>query len=257
MLVLSVIVITKDAEYDIRRCLESIKWADEIIILDSGSVDNTLKICAEYTSSIFSTDWPGFGIQKNRALDKAQGKWVLSLDADEALSSELIQEIKQLIHNPNPHEDAYLIKRISYFCGRKIQHGDWGNDKVIRLFQKKPAIRFTPELVHEKVIGYCRLGHLNHVIFHYTLHNISQMLTKLEDYSTIGAKRAYQQNKHTNFFKAISHSIWCFFRGYFLRLGFLDGREGFLLAFSNATSVFYRYIKLIYLYKSHALQKKP
>ena len=97
MLALSVIVIVKDAEIDIQRCLESVKWADEIIILDSGSQDNTLEICRQYTQNIFSTDWPGFGVQKNRALDKAQGKWVLSIDADEYLSDRLIEEIQWII----------------------------------------------------------------------------------------------------------------------------------------------------------------
>ncbi|MEN9917515.1 MAG: glycosyl transferase, partial [Pseudomonadota bacterium] len=133
MLGLSVIIIVKDAAKDIQRCLESVKWADEIIILDSGSQDNTLEICRQYTQNIFSTNWPGFGIQKNRALDKAQGKWVLSIDADEALSSDLIGEIKQITREAENQHDAYAIKRVSFFCGKKIRYGDWSRDKVIRL----------------------------------------------------------------------------------------------------------------------------
>ncbi len=253
MLILSTIIITKNAGNDISRCLESVKWADEIIVLDSGSNDSTLEICRQYTRQVFSTDWPGFGEQKNRALAKAQGKWVLSIDSDEELSTELIKEIKRIIHDPTIQKEAYLIKRISYFCGKKIKHGDWGNDKVVRLFRNKPTIQFTPIIVHEKIVGYQRLGHLTPVIFHYTMQNLSQVLIKLEDYSTFGAQIAYQQGKKTSLSKALIHGLWCFVRGYFLRLGLLDGREGFILAFSNACTVFYRYVKLLYLIqvKSH------
>lgn len=249
MLGLSVIVIVKDAAKDIRRCLESVKWADEIIILDSGSQDNTLEICRQYTQNIFSTNWPGFGIQKNRALDKAGCKWILSIDADETLSKDLIEEIKQTINKSEELHDAYAIKRISFFCGKKIRYGDWRRDKVVRLFRRLPSIRFTPVIIHEKLNGYSNLGHLKGVIFHDTMQTISQVLLKLEYYSSFTAEKAYQQHTKSSMLKAILHAKWCFIRGYLLRLGFLDGREGFILAISNALGVFYRYIKLIYLYK--------
>lgn len=245
MATLSVIIITKNVESDIRRCLESVKWVDEIIILDSGSTDRTLEICKEYTDHVFSTDWPGFGIQKNRALTKARSKWVLSIDADEELSDALRHEIKQFLKCPLTQKDAYAIKRVSYFCGKKIQYGDWKNDYVVRLFQNKSTIHFSPVIVHEKLIGYDQLGYLKQSLSHYTIKNISQLLLKLEAYSTFGAERAYHEGKKASFFKAILHSLWCFFRGYFLRFGFLDGREGFILAFTNSSGVFYRYIKLI------------
>lgn len=249
MLALSVILIVKDAARDIQRCLESVKWADEIIILDSGSQDNTLEICREYTQNIFSTDWPGFGIQKNRALDKATGKWVLSIDADEALSLSLIEEIKQIISNNQDQNDAYAVKRISFFAGKKIRYGDWGRDNVIRLFRRLPHIRFTPAIIHENLNGYVHLGYLKQVIFHNTMQTMSQVLMKLEHYSSFGAQMAYQQHKKSTLLKAILHAVWCFIRGYLLRLGFLDGREGFILAVSNALGVFYRYVKLMYLYE--------
>ncbi|MES2998365.1 MAG: glycosyltransferase family 2 protein [Pseudomonadota bacterium] len=249
MLTLSVIIITKDAEDDIRRCLESVKWADEIIVLDSGSRDNTVEICSEYTANVFSTDWPGFGIQKNRALAKAQGEWILSIDADEVLSDALRDKIKQIVNNPKVRKEAYAIKRVSYFCEKKINYGDWGHDNVVRLFRNQARIQFSPVIVHERLVGYSQLGYVKQVIFHHTIKNISQVLSKLEHYSTSGAQLAYQQHKKSSLFTAISHGLWCFIRGYFLRCGFLDGREGFIIAFSNALGVFYRYIKLIYLYK--------
>jgi glycosyltransferase involved in cell wall biosynthesis len=248
MLNLSVIIITKEAEDDIRRCLESVKWADEIIVLDSGSTDNTVAICAEYTPSVFSTDWPGFGIQKNRALAKARGKWILSIDSDEELSAELIAEIKQIVYDPGISEDAYLIRRTSYFCEKKMSYGDWRSDKVVRLFRNKSTIQFTPVILHEKIEGYDKLAQLKQVIFHHTIKNMSQVIKKIEEYSTFGAQLAYQRHKKTSVCKAIIHGLWCFIRGYFLRFGFLDGQEGFILAFSNAAGVFYRYVKLAYLY---------
>lgn len=250
---LSVIIITKNVSSDIRFCLESVKWASEIIVLDSGSTDNTREICSEYTTKIFSTDWPGFGVQKNRALAKAQGKWVLSIDADEVLSDALISEIKQIVFNTKNDHDAYSIKRISYFCGKKMLHGDWGNDRVVRLFRNHIKIQFSAVPVHEKVINYHHLGHLKHFIYHKTTKSISQMLIKLDDYSTYGAQRAYQQNKKSSVLKAALRGLWCFIRGYFLYFGFLDGKEGFILAVSNANGVFYRWIKLFYL---HAMQSK-
>lgn len=250
MITLSVIIISKNAEEDIRQCLESVKWADEIIVLDSGSSDDTLKIASEYTSQIFSTNWPGFGPQKNRALAKAQGKWVLSIDADEILSNDLIDEIKSIIHDTKVRKEAYSIKRISYFCGKKIKYGDWGHDEVIRLFLNKSTIQFSPVNIHEKLIGYSSLGHLKQLIFHDTMKDMSQVLNKLESYSTCAAQLAYEQRKKGSLLKACLHGIWCFIRGYFLRGGFLDGREGFILAFSNSLGVFYRYIKLIYLYSN-------
>ncbi len=250
MLVLSVIIITKDVESDIRCCLESVKWADEIIVLDSGSVDNTLEICAEYTSQVYFTDWPGFGIQKNRALAKARGKWILSIDADEALSDELVVKIKKIVNDPTSCEEAYAIKRASYFCGRRIKYGDWGSDSVVRLFKNKSGIQFSPVIVHEKIVGYDRLAYLKEVIFHYTIKDVSQVLIKLENYSSSGAQLRFQQCKKASLLKAIVHSLWCFIRGYFVRFGFLDGHEGFILACSNAAGVFYRYVKLMYLYKS-------
>lgn len=245
---LSVIIITKNVSSDIRFCLESIKWADEIIILDSGSTDGTLEICSEYTSSVFSTDWPGFGSQKNRALAKAQGKWVLSIDADEILSDALIVEIKQIISDSSIVNDAYSIKRSSYFCGKQIKYGDWGSDRVVRLFRNHTKIQFSLVPVHETVINYRHLAYLKHCIFHHTVKNVSQMLVKLESYSTAGAQLAYQRGKKSSLFKALFHGLWCFVRGYLIRLGFLDGQEGFILAVSNAMSVFYRYVKLVYLH---------
>src|SRR5262245_21980037 len=144
---ISVILITKNEADCIRRCLDSVRWADEIIVLDSGSADDTVAIAREYTEKFSVTDWPGFGIQKNRALAQATGEWVLSIDADEWVSEALHEEIKNVIMN-NYALDAYWIPRRTKYLGQWVDHGDIGRDKVIRLF-KRGSAKFTDEIVHE------------------------------------------------------------------------------------------------------------
>ena len=145
----SVIIITKNEAEHIRRCLESVSWADEIIVLDSGSTDNTVAICQEYTDKVYVTDWPGFGPQKNRALEKAQCEWVFSIDADEWADDALRQEITAAIDASGP-VDAFSIPRRTKYLGCWVYHGDVGRDKVTRLF-RRGQIRFTENIVHESI----------------------------------------------------------------------------------------------------------
>jgi glycosyltransferase involved in cell wall biosynthesis len=247
MSTLSVIIICKNEQDNIRDCLDSVAFADEIILLDSKSTDNTLNIARKYTDKLFITeDWPGYGPQKNRALCKAKGQWVLSIDADERLSDTLQQEIQQVIHSETPF-DAFKLLRLSSYCGRMIRYGDWKNDYVLRLFRNKSG-QFTNDTVHERyVLNQGKLwSKLKSPLFHYSFKSLEQVLSKVNEYSTLSADRKYQQHKKSSVKKALCHASWSFFRGYFIRLGFLDGREGFLLAVSNALGVFYRYAKLIY-----------
>lgn len=245
--VLSVILITCNAAQDLARCLESVNWVDEIIIFDSGSTDETLTIARRYTPHIFSTDWPGFGLQKNRARQQAQGRWILSIDADEVLSPELIKEIQRCIAEDDPTvQQAYAIRRESFFCGKRIRYGDWGKDWVVRLFLNDAQIQFTPAQVHERLTGYTQVQRLTYPMFHYTVNTLEQMIDKLNRYSSLGAQSAQQQGKKSNLLKAVAHGLWRFVRGYILRFGFLDGQAGFVLATLNASEAFYRYLKLIY-----------
>jgi glycosyltransferase involved in cell wall biosynthesis len=251
MSTLSVIIITKNEEANIHRCLESVKWANEIVVLDSGSTDNTLNICREYTDKVFQTDWPGFGPQKNRALEKATQDWVLSIDADEVLSTELIEEIKSLLVQPSSTLKAYRIRRISSFCGKWIRFGEWRKDQPLRLFKRISAC-FDNALVHESIQFInpnTKIGLLKNFMWHYTYQNLSQIIQKIDLYSSYSAEMKFKKGQKSNLLIALLRSSWSFFKGYVLKLGFLDGREGFLLAVSNAMGVFYRYAKLIYLYK--------
>jgi glycosyltransferase involved in cell wall biosynthesis len=247
MSTLSVIIITKNEETHIRRCLESVKWADEIIVLDSGSTDQTMSICREYTQQVFATDWPGFGVQKNRALEKASKDWVLSVDADEVLSSELATEIKNLLKTASSGS-AYRIQRISCYCGRWIRYGEWRNDWVLRLFKKNVA-RFDDVRIHESVqlVKAFPIGQLKNTLQHYAYQDLSQVLHKINAYSSETAQLRFEKGYRARMSTVLVRTGWNFFKGYILKRGFLDGREGFLLAISNALGVFYRYTKLIYL----------
>ena len=242
---LSVIIITKNEAHCIRRCLESVRWADEIIVLDSGSSDETVAICREYTTHVFETDWPGYGVQKNRALNHASGDWILSLDADEQVSQELQTEIQHAIQSTT--YTAWQMPRLSSYCGRFMRHGGWWPDWVLRLFKQNGA-KFTTDLVHEHIeVLQGKTGRLNSPLIHYSYLNLEEVLNKVNSYSSAGAQVYLQKGKKVRLRTAILHGLWTFLRTYFIRLGFLDGREGFMLAVSNAETSYYRYIKLMYL----------
>jgi len=245
---LSVIIITKNEADSIRACLESVAWADEIVVVDSGSSDDTVNICKALGAQVYTTtDWPGFGVQKNRALSHATGEWVLSLDADERVTPELRSEIVAAIRTPNGCA-AFRIPRLSSFCGRYMRHSGWYPDYVTRLFQRGEA-KFSDDLVHERLMVSGTEGKLRQPLLHETFHDLDELLTKINQYSTAGAVMLNEKKETASLKKAVGHAIWAFFRTYILRAGFLDGREGFMLAVSTAESTYYRYAKLMLLSK--------
>lgn len=252
---LSVVIITKNAAAHIVRCLTSVSWADEVIILDSGSVDDTLTLARQFTDKIFiNTDWQGFGVQKNRALDYAQGTWILSLDADEEVTPALQHAIIDALHAPQ--HSAFYLPRQSRYCERWIIHSGWSPDYVLRLFRRETA-RFSDDLVHEQLhllVG--TQGRLETPLLHYSFSSLEEVLAKVDTYSTASAKMRFRQGKRGSLRQAILHGMWTFFRTYILRAGFLDGREGFMLAVSNAEGTYYRYLKLMYLQEHAAKNSK-
>jgi len=245
---LSAIIITKNEADNIRACLESVAWADEIIVVDSGSSDGTVNICKALGAQVHITaDWPGFGLQKNRALSYATGEWVLSLDADERVTPELRSEVEAALNDPHGHA-AFRMPRLSSFCGRYMRHSGWHPDYVTRLFHRGAA-SFSDDLVHERLIVNGSVGKLRQSILHETFHDLDELLTKINRYSTAGAFMLNEKNKTATLKKAVGHAFWAFFRTYILRAGFLDGREGFMLAVATAESTYYRYAKLMLLNK--------
>lgn len=240
---LSVIVITKNEAEFIGTCLKSVTWANEIIVMDSGSTDDTVSICREYTNKIFVTDWPGFGAQKNRALDLATGKWVLSLDADEYITPELRDEIQTAIISPD-EKVAFRMPRLSNYCGRFMRHSGWWPDYIIRLFLRERG-RFSDDLVHERLVVNGPTGTFSNPIIHKAFENLEEVIQTMNNYSSIGARVMHKEKRSSGLFTALSHGFWSFVHTYIVRAGFLDGREGFMLAVSNAEGTYYRYLKLM------------
>lgn len=244
---LSVIIIVKNEEHDIRGCLESIAWVDEIIVLDSGSSDGTLSIANEYTDHIYvSSDWQGFGVQKNRALAYASCEWVLSLDADERVSEDLRREIEEAIESTSTF--TYKLPRLSSYCGKFIRHSGWWPDHVTRLFKRGKA-SFSDDLVHERLVFQGVAAELTAPLLHITYKDLDEVITKINQYSTLGARNSHQKGKRGGLASALVHGTWAFVRTYIIRAGFLDGAEGLMLAISNAEATYYRYLKLMYLSK--------
>ena len=244
---LSVILITRNEEANLADCLASLEGiAQQIVVVDTNSSDRTLEIAKSYGAAIAQPpDWPGFGPQKNRALDLATGEWVLSLDADERLTPALKSEIVTAIHH-SAHVDCFAIPRLSWYCGRFIRHSGWNPDYVDRLF-KRGSARFSDDLVHERLITSGQVAKLENPMLHYSFMNYSQVLQKIDRYSTASAEQAFAQGKTSTPLKAVLHGAWSFFRTYFLQAGFLDGPQGFTLAMSNAQGTYYRYVKLWHL----------
>lgn len=242
---LSVIIITQNESARIRRALDSVAWADEVVVVDSGSTDGTVALCRAAGAQVHEMDWPGFGPQKNRALGFATGDWVLSLDADEVVPPELRDEIQQAIAGPGAFT-AYRIPRLSSFLGRPMRHSGWWPDHVCRLFRRGEA-RFTDALVHERLETTGPVGTLRNPLHHASVVTLDDSIDKMNRYSTDGARMLHEQGRRGSLAAALARGFWTFLRTYFLQAGFLDGREGLMLAIANAQGSYYRQAKLALL----------
>jgi len=244
---LSIILITKNEEKNIRECLDSVSWIDEIVIVDSGSTDRTLEICREYTHQIFVNEhWKGFGYQKSMALKKVTNEWVLSIDADERVSTELKNEIELAIGKGN--YSAYSIPRQAYFLGKAMRHGGWWPDYVVRLF-KRDIGRFSDDIIHERVIVEESIKKLKNPLIHYSYVSLDQLMRKMNIYSAAGAKKLSSQGKNSNLLIALTRGFWAFFRAFIIRGGVLDGQMGLIAAISKGEETYYKYLKLVHLIK--------
>jgi glycosyltransferase involved in cell wall biosynthesis len=241
---ISAIIIAKNEEPVIGRCLESLQWADEIVLLDSGSTDRTVQIARALNArTVITTDWPGPGPQRNRAIDHATSDWILALDADEWVTPELGEEIRTVIATPGDHV-GYRIPRLSSYCGRRMRHSGWWPDYVSRLFRRGRA-RFGGGIVHDHLIPDGPMGKLKNPLMHEAITDLDDMLNKLNSYSTWGAQTLHDKGRRAGLGTALGHGAWTFLKTYLFRAGFLDGREGFMLAVSNAEGAYYKYLKLM------------
>ena len=239
---LSVVIITHNEEDNIRDCLESIKWADEIIVVDSESDDKTPKICDNYNIFFYNEPWKGFSCQKNSAIKKATKNWILSLDADERVTPELKKEIEAVLNSSNP-KDGYFIPRKNFFLGRWIKYCGWYPDYNLRLFKKDKGL-FGIREVHEAIDLDGSIGHLKNPMKHYTYKTISDYLQRLDYYSTLAAKELLKENKTYRTHYIIFRPVFTFINMYMLRAGFLEGHYGFLLSILYSFYTFSKYIKL-------------
>ena len=251
MIKLSGVIITYNEEEHLEKCLSSIQdVVDEIIVVDSYSTDSTIAICKQYNATIIQQKFLGYIEQKNSALSHANHDYILSLDGDEALSDQLKASIIEVKNNWT--KDGYYCNRLNNYCGQWIKHSDWYPDKKLRLFKKEagewrginPHDRF--EIKDDKTAGFVK-GNLLHWIYNdYTEHNL-----KIEKFSTIAAESYYKLGKKSSILKIIYRPIWAFFKAYFLRLGFLDGLNGFVICVQTYNVTFLKYIKLYRLWKNN------
>lgn len=240
---LSVTLITRNESRHIAACLQSVAFADEWVVLDSGSTDDTREIAASLGARVVKTEgWPGFGVQKNRALELARGRWVLSIDADERVSEALASQI-QAVMKSEQSADGYELSRVSRFCGQWIRHGDWYPDRVLRLFRRESG-RFTDDLVHERLKVNGRVERLEGDLLHDTMPTLDDALDKMNRYSSGRALDKVAAGRTGGLGAALAHGLWAFVRCYGLKRGFLDGRLGFVLAVYVAEGTYYRYLKM-------------
>jgi glycosyltransferase involved in cell wall biosynthesis len=237
---LSAIVIVKNEAGNIADCLDTLSFCDERIVVDGGSGDDTVRIAESKGARVVAHQWQGFGAQKNFALSLAQGDWVLSIDADERVSSALAAEIRRALDVSGV--DGYELNRQSSFCGRTMRHSGWFPDHVLRLFRRGRA-RFSDDIVHERVVCDGPVARLNELLIHHPVLRLEDALSRMDRYSTAGAETMVASGRRVTFMSGIAHGLWTFIRTYILRAGFLDGREGFMLAVANAEGTYYRYMK--------------
>lgn len=239
---LSVVIITHNEEDNIKECLESVQWADEIIVVDSDSTDKTEEICMAFGVHFIKEPWKGFALQKNSAIEKATQNWILSLDADERVTPELRAEITAVLGNNNP-KDGYFIARKNFFLGRWIKRCGWYPDYNLRLFQKGKGL-FGIREVHEAVKLNGAAGHLKSPMEHHTYKSLGDFMKRLDRYSTLAAQEMLKEKKTYGILHIVFRPLFTFISMYFLRLGFLEGYYGFILSVLYAFYTFLKYTKL-------------
>ncbi len=239
---LSVAIITLNEEDRLPDCLTSVAFANDIVVVDAGSTDRTMEIASDFRARVFSEAWQGFGPQKQFAIEQCTGDWVLLIDADERLPPATIAEIKSTMISSPYH--AYSLPRKNFFQGSWIKHAGWWPDRTIRLFKRGTA-HMPAQLVHEAMkVNDGRVGKLASPIIHYPFLNLSQMMQKMDKYSSAGALELYNKGQSSSYLKAISRSAWAFFYNYLLRGGCWDGGPGLVIAISDAVNKFFKYAKL-------------
>ena len=234
-------IITLNEERNIARAIESLRCCDEILILDSGSTDRTLQLAENLGARVFEAGWRGYSGQKNWAAEQAANDWILSLDADEALSEALEAEIWSL-KKSGPRFDGYTMPRLARYLGRWILHSGWYPDRKIRLYDRRKG-RWVGDFVHESVHVDGRLGQLESNILHFTCESLSEHVKTMERYTTLAAQEIAARKIQVPLWRVLLDPQWTFLKSFVLQGGFLDGREGLTIAYMAAFYTFLKYAK--------------
>lgn len=239
---LSVTIITLNAAATLRQCLESVAWADEIVVVDSGSTDATPAIATESAARVIHHDWPGYGAQKNFAVTQAAHDWILSIDADEWVSPALAQSIRALIDTTPPHH-VYACKRCNRFMGRWLRHGEGYPDVSLRLFDRRHAA-WSTDVIHEQVMCATPIGTLSGDLMHESETGLGAYLTKQNRYTSLQAAVLHQRGKRASLLQLLFSPLLRFVKFYFIRRGFMDGVPGLVHILIGCFNSFIKYAKL-------------
>lgn len=249
---LSVAIITKNEEKRISKCLESISFADEILVVDSGSSDNTVAVVKSFGCKVLLKPWQGYAKQKQFAVDNCANNWVLILDADERIPPQTADGIHKIIDQPKQKFSSYSFHRKNFFHNRWIRHCGWWPDRIVRLVDRRKG-HFSNHLVHESWISEGEVKELDFVIEHFSFETYSDLIHKMEIYSSLAALEMYRNGKAIKWYSPITHGLWMFIRTYVLELGMLEGFDGFIISTLNSGGSFLKYAKL----REIMLNKRP
>jgi glycosyltransferase involved in cell wall biosynthesis len=240
---LSVITLALNEERNIAECLSSVAWADECLVIDSGSTDGTVQVAKRHTDKVLTLAWHGYGGTKNEALRHATGEWILWLDADERVTPELAAEIQKVVHDDHDTYAAYDVARRAYFLGKWMRHSGWYPSRVTRLFRRGKG-RFSTDSVHEHLILDGPVGNLRHDILHFTDPDLQHYFRKFNRYTSLAATDLYESGRKFSPADILLRPLFMFVKMFLLRRGFLDGMQGFILATVSSAYVFVKYAKL-------------
>ncbi|MBI4042427.1 MAG: glycosyltransferase family 2 protein [Deltaproteobacteria bacterium] len=239
----SAIIITQNEAESLQRCLEGLQWCDEIVIVDSESRDETVELARKYTDKIFIEAFKGFGPQKQSAVEKTSNEWVLSIDADEEVTPLLAEEIASVLEQKSPIK-GFLIPRKNLYGSKWIRFGGQYPDYNLRLFSKSHG-EFTRQMIHERIIVSGEVAKLSHPLIHYAYKDLSTTMQKMNRYTNLAAEEKWRQGERVTFPAPLLHLITHFLKDYFLRFGFLDGHEGFIVTWIKSLSAYFKYAKLL------------
>lgn len=239
---LSVVIIAKDEADRIEDCLRSVAWAEEIVVLDSGSSDATCAIARRYTDRVYQLPWSGFGPQKQAAVELARHDWILNLDCDERVTPELVTEIKAVLALEQ-QRDAYSVPRRTFVGNTEIKHCGWYPDRTVRLFNRTKA-RYSDSLVHERVMTDSAPAECSGHLLHYSFNGLGDLLIKLNSYSDLSARQLHDQGRRCSLFDLTARPLFAFFKTYLLKAGVLDGVAGLMISVTTALLTFAKYLKL-------------